>query len=209
MIGILDYGVGNVQAIARACELQSIPFKIIREPRQVADASHLILPGVGHFDRALDRFGASGLKLAVEEAVGPRRTPILGICVGFQMMAKCSEEGLQPGLGWFSTTVRKLPRETGTSVLRLPHMGWNHVSSPPEAGLFQGIKNPIFYFLHSFVHEGEMKDGLMSHSHYGQDFVVAIQHKNFFGVQFHPEKSHEVGMQLLANFYKMGCDVGV
>lgn len=203
MIGILDYGVGNVGAIHRSLEVQEIAARRVSIPEQVEEVTHLILPGVGHFGRAQERFNSSGLREAIEIAVCQDRIPILGICVGFQMMALASDESPLPGLGWLKDKVRHLFADVEDNSLPMPHMGWNTVVSPQESLLFSGIEEPSFYFLHSFAFPRDVDRGISSRSTYGVDFTVAVERDNIFGVQFHPEKSHVSGLRLLANFARI------
>lgn len=204
MIGILDYGIGNVGAIQQSLEVQEIPSRRVSLPDHIQEVTHLILPGVGHFGRAQEEFNSSGLREAVENAVCHDRVPILGICVGFQMMAIASDESPIPGLGWLKDNVRHLLADSGDVSLPMPHMGWNTVLSAEESTLFSGIEDPSFYFLHSFAFPPDVDEGISSRSTYGVDFTVAVERDNIYGVQFHPEKSHVSGLRLLANFARAG-----
>lgn len=197
MIAIIDYGLGNVLAFQNVYRRLNIPVKVARSAADLADCTRLLMPGVGAFDHAMERLDASGMRGRIEELVREKNTPVLGICVGMQMLAASSEEGKLPGLGWIGGKVRKF-RGPG---LALPHMGWNDVRPVAGPGLFAGMENDArFYFLHSYYFESADRADVMAVSDYGGEFGCAVYHRNVFGVQFHPEKSHHWGGQLLKNF---------
>jgi imidazole glycerol-phosphate synthase subunit HisH len=197
MISIIDYGLGNVLAFRNVYEQLNVPVSVARSPADLAKSTKLILPGVGAFDRAMERFEASGMRGPVEELVFQQNVPVLGICVGMQMLAASSEEGKRAGLGWVDGTVRKFRDHP----LALPHMGWNDVKPAPAARLFLGLENGArFYFLHSYYFVCLDPKDVLAVSDYGGGFSCAVNRGNIFGVQFHPEKSHQCGGQLLRNF---------
>ena len=201
MITIIDYGVGNIKAFYNIYNKLSINVKIAKKPEDLFSASKLILPGVGHFDYAMKRFSESRMLNVVDEMVMNQNIPILGICVGMQMLAKTSEEGVMPGLGWIDATVKKIDANLLTQTTRLPHMGWNDVSVKIKIPLLKNLDfNSRFYFLHSYYFEPNLASDSIALSNYGKEFTCVVNHKNIFGVQFHPEKSHHYGMQLLNNF---------
>ena len=201
MITIIDYGVGNIKAFYNIYSKLSVNVKIAQKPEDLFSATKLILPGVGHFDYAMKRFSESGMLNVVDEMVVNHNIPILGICVGMQMLAKTSEEGVMPGLGWIDATVKRIDADLLTQTTRLPHMGWNDVSVKIKNPLLKNLEfNSRFYFLHSYYFETNLASDSIAFSNYGKEFTCVVNHKNIYGVQFHPEKSHHYGVQLLNNF---------
>ena len=201
MITIVDYGVGNVQALANIYRRLDIPTVLARSASELAGASHVILPGVGAFDWAMSRLEASGMRGALDELVQAQRKPVLGICVGMQMMAKGSDEGQLPGLGWFDARVRKFDEAKIQSRTHLPHMGWNDVDPVRPTGLLHDLGTDArFYFLHSYYFAPNDPADVLATTVYGERFACAVQRGNLHGAQFHPEKSHGWGIQLLKNF---------
>lgn len=200
MIAIVDYGSGNVRAIGNIYDRLNVPYRMATAAADLDGAEKIILPGVGAFDQVANELAASGMRPALERAVLQRETPVLGICVGMQLLGLSSEEGTAPGLGWVNAKVEKFDRAT-VSDGHLPHLGWNTVEPVRADPLFAGIEDKSeFYFLHSyFVHCEESPD-ILAMTDYGVQFASAIGRKNVFGVQFHPEKSHRAGVQLLKNF---------
>ena len=197
MISIIDYGLGNVCAFRNVYERLNIAVSVARTPADLAVSTKLILPGVGSFDHAMGRFEASGMRHPVEELVLQQQMPVLGICVGMQMLAASSEEGVKKGLGWVGGTVRRFRNP----ALALPHMGWNDVNPTSGTRLFAGMENNArFYFLHSYYFNCLDSQDVIAVSNYGGEFSCAVNRGNIFGVQFHPEKSHHWGEQLLSNF---------
>jgi glutamine amidotransferase len=203
MIALVNYGLGNIQAFENIYSRLSFPVVIASTPRQLRSATHIILPGVGSFDWAMKRLNDSGLRACLDDMVLRDRVPVLGVCVGFQMMAKSSDEGVLPGLSWFDARVRRLDTSMFTQRTHLPHMGWNDVAVVPGAGLFAGIEKPRFYFLHSYHFVPSNNAQAIATATYGMDFVAAASDRNIFGTQFHPEKSHAWGIGLLRNFATM------
>jgi imidazole glycerol-phosphate synthase subunit HisH len=200
MIAIVHYGLGNVQAFANIYKRLNIPAEVAETPAAILAADRLILPGVGAFDWAMKRLDASGLRPALEEAVG-RGKPVLGICVGMQMMAERSDEGFLPGLGWIDGEVKRFDEASFTQKTRLPHMGWNDVTPRNGSELFRGLDSGArFYFLHSYYFMPRNPDHVLATTDYNGRYASAVQAGNVLGVQFHPEKSHAWGIQLLKNF---------
>lgn len=200
MIGIVDYGLGNVQAFANIYRRLGIEAKPAKTPEEVAEATKLILPGVGAFDWAMARLTQSGVRDALDKAVLARGVPVLGVCVGMQMMADRSEEGALPGLGWIGGDVVRFRMERGQQRTPLPHMGWNDVQPTGVSLLFEGLDSPRFYFLHSFHLRPNSQSDQIATTDYGLEFTSAVGRANIFGTQFHPEKSHAWGIRLLKNF---------
>ena len=199
LIAILDYGVGNVGSMANMLKKLEVSCCVTSDPGEIRRADKLILPGVGAFDYGMKKLTEKGLVPILEEEVLGRQKPILGVCLGMQMFAKSSEEGNASGLGWIDGTVARFPTDSGGS-LKVPHMGWNTVTPARPDALFQGMpEDARFYFVHSF-HLSCPDEIATGHTLYGTRFVAAVKHGNIRGVQFHPEKSHRFGMQLLANF---------
>jgi len=201
MITIIDYGVGNVLAFVNVYNRLNVPVTVAKSADDLRNASRLILPGVGSFDHAMQQLDQSGMRQLVEQLVMRDKLPVLGICVGMQMLAKSSDEGKLPGLGWIDGTVKKFDLSAMLPDTNLPHMGWNDVAPVAEGGLFKGIeKDSRFYFLHSFYFECNQQSNVLAVSDYGGNFSCAVRQDNVLGVQFHPEKSHHFGSQLLKNF---------
>jgi imidazole glycerol-phosphate synthase subunit HisH len=201
VITIVDYGLGNVQAIANIYKRLEIPAVLARSAAELAGASHVILPGVGAFDWAMARLNESGMRATLDELVLQQRKPVLGICVGMQMMARASDEGQAQGLGWFDARVRLFDDSKFFGRTHLPHMGWNDVEPVHTDGLLRDLGDGArFYFLHSYYFAPEDPADILASTVYGERFTCAARRGNVHGVQFHPEKSHTWGIQLLKNF---------
>ena len=186
MIGIIDYGSGNISAFKNIYERAGIQARIVSESKDLSSCSHLILPGVGAFDWTMKKLSKSNLISEINYQVKERKNPILGICVGM-IMAQSSDEGNAAGFGWFDTNVRKFHFD---SNLPIPHMGWNNVDIMNKNILFSDTDNSReFYFLHSYYFDLDVDEKVICKSNYSFDFACAIQHENIFGVQFHPEKA--------------------
>jgi imidazole glycerol-phosphate synthase subunit HisH len=200
VITIVDYGLGNVQAFLNVYKRLNVPASRATTVDELRGASKVILPGVGAFDHAIERLEASGMRKALDEMVLEGNVPVLGVCVGMQILARSSEEGSLPGLGWVNGRVRKFGSGAGTA-LPLPHMGWNDVQPAANHPLFRDLERDAkFYFLHSFYFECERGEDVAASSNYGLAFSSAVSAGNIHGVQFHPEKSHHFGIRLLHNF---------
>jgi glutamine amidotransferase len=195
MIAIVDYGLGNILAFATSYKRMGIDVAVAKSAADLAGATKIILPGVGSFDHAMELLNGSGMRASLDELVVAKKTPVLGICVGMQILGRSSEEGSAAGLGWIDGTVAKLGAE------RLPHMGWNDVAPRAAGGLFAGLETGArFYFLHSYYFRCANEADVLATSEYGAPFACAVRHGNVYGVQFHPEKSHRFGTRLLENF---------
>ncbi|WP_325065420.1 imidazole glycerol phosphate synthase subunit HisH [Parerythrobacter jejuensis] len=200
---MVDYGLGNVQAFLDIFKRLNIPAKNATRADELAGAERIILPGVGAFDRAMERLQESGMREALDEAVIDTKVPVLGVCVGMQMMADRSEEGECAGLGWIPGQVKRFDESSFNHRTHLPHMGWNDVTPASADGLFVDLPCPRFYFLHSYHFVPESPEDALAQSTYGIDFTCALRKGNVFGTQFHPEKSHHWGVSLLANFARI------
>lgn len=198
MITIVDYGMGNLGSVLNMFKRIDVPAIVSEDLDEIAQATKLLLPGVGAFDAAMMRINNTELRKTLDRKALEERIPVLGICLGMHILTRSSEEGKFPGLGWVNAQVTKFPRKTDFKV---PHMGWNIVEPTCESPLIKGLpEESRFYFVHSYcVHVDNEQDSILKTT-YGVTFDAAIQHGNIFGVQFHPEKSHKFGMQLLRNF---------
>lgn len=204
MITIVDYGVGNINAFVNVYKRVNVPTKIAKTAADLEDAQKIILPGVGHFDHALSELIKSGMREKLDELVMEKEIPVIGICVGMQMMGNSSDEGKLAGLGWIDASIKKFDETKIKQVTRLPHMGWNDVNPIVSSPLFQGLeRNALFYFLHSYYFECNNPSDILATSDYGGQFACAAHHQNVYGIQFHPEKSHHYGETLLHNFAKL------
>ncbi len=200
MIGIIDYGVGNIKAFANIYKSFNISFKIVRNISELDNVSKLILPGVGSFDHAMTSLQNSGMKDKLDDLVLEKKLPIIGICVGMQMLAKSSDEGVLEGLGWINGVVKKFDKSKIKNA-PLPHMGWNTLNIEKQNKIFDNIEeDPRYYFLHSYYFECNNKEDVIATATYGERFERMVNHENIYGIQCHPEKSHHNGIQLLKNF---------
>ncbi|MFH1004448.1 MAG: imidazole glycerol phosphate synthase subunit HisH [Bacteroidota bacterium] len=199
MIVIIDYGVGNLVSIKNILKKVGINASISNEINVIKDASKLILPGVGSFNYSMQKINENGLNNILNQKVLIEKIPLLGICLGLQLMTKESEEGQLPGLGWINAkTIRFRLNDT---KLKIPNMGWNEIIIKKESKLFHDMPQPSrFYFAHSFHLECFDKQDILLTANYGYEFICGIEKDNIVGVQFHPEKSHKYGMKLLYNF---------
>jgi imidazole glycerol-phosphate synthase subunit HisH len=200
LLTIVDYGVGNLASIQNMLKKAGIEAIISGKPEDISVATKLLLPGMGHFDNCMEKFSSSGLQPLIEQKVLNEKVPVLGICVGLQMFMRSSEEGKLPGLGWINGDTIRFKTNKMPSTLKVPNMGWLEINITKTSKLTQGLEQSRFYFAHSYhVQLDEMKPQLIT-AHYGYEYTVGIEWNNIVGVQFHPEKSHRFGMQLLKNF---------
>jgi len=201
MIGIINYGMGNINAFSNIYNELKVPYKVISNKEDFKKIDKIILPGVGAFDSALTKLKESNLLEILKAEVLEKKKKILGVCVGMQLMAKTSEEGNLNGLGWIDATVNKFDKDILKNENPIPHMGWNSIQYNNENPLFKDIKtNSRFYFLHSYYFKPLHELSTIAVSNYGLQFSCAINMDNIFGVQFHPEKSHINGIKILKNF---------
>ena len=203
MITLLDYGLGNVAAFVNIYKRLNLPVAVAATADQLAGAEKIILPGVGSFDWAMTRLEESGMRACLDDLVMIKNKPVLGVCVGMQMMAKRSEEGQLPGLGWIDAEVKRFDESGFTERTHLPHMGWNDVSPRDDRCLFKGMAAPRFYFLHSYYFAPANASDVLGVTDYGGNFASAARSGNVYGTQFHPEKSHQWGIALLKNFAEL------
>jgi len=199
MITLVDYGLGNIQAFMNIYNRLNIPCTRATTAAELHAAEKIILPGVGAFDGAMQRLQASGMRETLDYLVLEKKLPVLGICVGMQIMARRSEEGVMDGLGWIPGEVKHFDADLFKTKIRLPHMGWNDVL-PEDHTLFKGWISPRFYFLHSYYFVPDNQNQVLARTEYGEQFSSAVYNEHIFGVQFHPEKSHHWGVQFLKNF---------
>lgn len=204
MIHIVNYGLGNVGAFLTLYDRLNIPARAASRSDELRDADHILLPGVGAFDHAMDLLDESGMRTVLDELVLERKVPVLGVCVGMQILTSGSDEGARGGLGWIpGRTHAFATRNEPTPDLPLPHMGWNDILPAGDLPLFAGIADPRYYFLHSFYVAPDDQAHCAATADYGFNFACAINRDNVWGVQFHPEKSHHFGTALLKNFAEL------
>ena len=203
MITIVDYGVGNVRAFGNYYRRAGFDVVAATTADELRGASKVVLPGVGSFDHAMKQLNQSGMRGVLEDLVLAKGVPVLGVCVGMQMLAAGSQEGDEPGLGWVKGWVRRLAAaaDERNEPLPLPHMGWNNVHPLSASGLFAGLGSGArFYFLHSYYLDAADSGQVAAVAAYGAEFCCAVGSGHIHGVQFHPEKSHRWGAALLSNF---------
>ncbi len=199
MIGIVDYNMGNLRSVQKAFDRIGAPAKIAANIDAVAACRKLVLPGVGNFSKAVNILKSNGLFDELNRAVKIRKVPILGICLGMQLMADFSEEGGVNGFGWIKAQVSRF--SFSQKNLRVPHMGWNRLLIQNDNTLFKGIDpDNFYYFVHSYYIKCANQGDVLSETDYGNTFVSAFRHENIYGCQFHPEKSHDAGLKILKNF---------
>ena len=201
MIAIVHYGIGNLDSVARAFRKCDAEVTLADTPEALAKADHIVLPGVGSFAKAMDFLNDSGLLPVLEQKVHEDHTPILGICLGFQMFTKYSEEGNVAGLGWIDGETKRFRFDELDPAPKMPHLGWNDVQRHKDGPLFANVPQAAcFYFAHSYCVSCTDTSVILGTTSYGYEYVSAVQRDNIFGTQFHPEKSHAAGLQLIRNF---------
>ena len=205
MITIIDYEMGNLNSIQNMFTYIGVESKIESDVDKIKNASKILLPGVGSFDTAMKKINENGLKEVLNEKALKEQVPVLGICLGMQLLTNSSEEGILDGLGWVDAKTMSF-KSVIDKKYRIPHMGWNIVSESNESKLTDGFKDfdeTRFYFVHSYFVKVENEKNSILKTDYGLKFDSAIQKDNIFGAQFHPEKSHKFGMNIFKNFAKI------
>lgn len=204
MISILKYGSGNINAIKNIYERLNISWEFAETAEQIMKAEKMILPGVGAFDETIGLLRNAAWFELLEKKVLEDKVPILGICVGMQILGNTSEEGYDKGLGWIPGEVKLFDKRTILNKPKLPHLGWNSIKIEKGVALLNNISEEIgFYFVHSYYFSCTNSDNVIATTEYGGRFHSAINKENIYGVQFHPEKSHDNGIQLLKNFAEL------
>jgi glutamine amidotransferase len=204
MIAVVDYGLGNVRAFLNVYRRLNVEATPAAAPADLVSATKIILPGVGAFNHAMKQLDDSGMRPTLDELVLERNVPVLGVCVGMQMLARSSDEGQRPGLGWIPGEVKRFDATPRSAQVRTPHMGWNDVHPTSGNRLFASLESDArFYFLHSYYFQCDRPDDAIAVSEYGSTFSSAVGAGNIYGVQFHPEKSHHYGARLLQNFAEL------
>lgn len=201
MIVVVDYGVGNIASVLNMLKRVGAKAMSSNRPEDIQAAEKLILPGVGAFDAGMEILRASGLVEVLNEQVLQVRKPVMGVCLGSQMLGNGSEEGRKPGLGWIDMDIVRFEKRDGRKV---PHMGWNEVIPTQQHPMLTGIdQQSRFYFVHSYYMLPRDPGNTLLIANYDQQFTAAVVKDNIFGFQFHPEKSHKFGMQLFKNFVEL------
>ncbi|HEU4495827.1 MAG TPA: imidazole glycerol phosphate synthase subunit HisH [Flavobacterium sp.] len=204
MVTLIDYGVGNLNAFINVYKRLNIEIKIAKTVEDLDNVKKILLPGVGSFDNAMRCLNGSGMRERLDQLVVVEKVPVMGVCVGMQMMAYRSEEGTQEGLKWVDANVVKFDSAKIKHKTKIPHMGWNSVIITKPISLFSDLgAEPLFYFLHSYYFKCKDTENSVAVSEYGGQFSSAINCDNIYGIQFHPEKSHRHGEILLNNFAEL------
>ena len=201
MVVIVDYGLGNLLSILNMLKELGVKAIISSKQEEINDSTKLILPGVGSFDYGMNKINEIGLKNILDKKVLIDRVPVLGICLGAQIMTARSEEGKMEGLGWFSAETVKFKFSGNDDSLKIPHMGWRDIKVEKRSNLLLNLpEEPRFYFVHSYHFKSHQTEDVLASAEYGYKFAVALEKNNIIGVQFHPEKSHKFGKTVLNNF---------
>jgi len=204
MIVILDYGVGNVHSVANALHKIQADAVISDDPAVIRDADRLIVPGVGAFDEGMKGLRDHGVIPALERKVMAERTPVLGICLGLQLLTRRSAEGRAAGLGWLEADTVAFDGHAAGGPLKIPHMGWNNVTAAPGAAFPGGLDGRRFYFAHAYHVHCDDPAAVVARARYGLEFAAVVRSANILGTQFHPEKSLAAGLELLTAFVERG-----
>ncbi len=205
MIAVVDYGMGNLRSVVTKLERLGVEVIATSQIEPIERATKLVLPGVGFFARGMDNLRSLGLVDVLNDRVLNKRTPVLGICLGMQLLTKRSQEGDSEGLGWIDAETVKIEARDDQNTIRIPHMGWNSVKEVSESPITSDLTpHDRFYFAHSYYVRCNDSRDVIATTSYGIDFASIIQRGNVFGTQFHPEKSHRSGMTLLKNFAELG-----
>jgi glutamine amidotransferase len=201
LIVIVDYGIGNIHAVLNMLKRIGAVAEISADIKKIERADKLILPGVGSFDFGMENLQKSGLVPVLNEKVLNQKIPVLGICLGMQLMTQKSDEGVLTGLNWIEGDVKKFRFDALNYKRKIPHMGWNTVHTRKDHVIFseKNIERR-FYFVHSFYVDCFDDQDILTVTNYGVEFVSSFQKENIIGMQFHPEKSHKFGMEVMTNF---------
>jgi imidazole glycerol-phosphate synthase subunit HisH len=202
-IHIVDYGMGNIFSVQKKLLQENVTVSTSSDPQDILQADKIILLGVGHFKRAMDNLQELNLIEPLNNFALIQKKPVLGICLGMQLMASYSEEGNSSGLGWVDASVKKF-KTSDSQEFKIPHMGWNTINLTKKSDLMNNIaSNEEFYFVHSFYMQPNDPDLILNETNYIENFCSGIEQENIFGVQYHPEKSHDSGRTLLKNFISL------
>ena len=203
MIAIIDYGMGNIASILNMFKrIGNTDVMLARDHSQIEKADKILLPGVGAFDNGIKNLYKSGLVPLLNKRAIQDKIPVLGICLGMQLLTRSSEEGIESGLGWIAADTKKF-NFSDSLELKIPHMGWNYISVKKESPLINNLGKKKFYFVHSYYVKCDDQRDILATCNYGIEFTSMIQKDNIFGAQFHSEKSHKFGMELFENFSKL------
>lgn len=203
-VGIVDYGAGNIGSIHNMIKRLGGDSYLVKDPYSLIDAERLILPGVGNFDHGMKMLLESNLFDSIKEYINLKQRPLLGICLGAQLLTKRSEEGELEGFGFFDAEVLHFSKLPNVEKIRIPHMGWSHIQFDNDKKLFKNLpSSPRFYFVHSYYLHSNVDSEILCTAKYKSPFVAGLQKANVWAVQFHPEKSHKYGMQIFQNFLKL------
>lgn len=203
MVTIIDYGMGNLGSISNMFKRIGVESEVTGDKEKIAAAKKILLPGVGAFDAAMERINQDGYREILDRKALQEKIPVLGICLGMQLLTNSSEEGKLPGLGWIPSKTMRFIFEKD-SKLKVPHMGWNRVYEKNQSFLIKDLPpEPRFYFVHSYYVLAENSNHILTTTIHGVEFNSIIQKENIYGAQFHPEKSHRFGMKLLENFARL------
>ena len=201
MIKIVDYGLGNILAFYNLYKSMNIDIEVAKTSDKLKSADKIILPGVGSFDHAMSKLNQSGMREVLDELVLEKKVPVLGICVGMQIMLRKSEEGVENGLGWIQSDVIKFDQNFNGVENKTPHMGWNSIDPKSDSPLLKNLTSQSkFYFLHSYFCDIKKSEHILASTNYQKEFTSILQFNNIYGIQCHPEKSHTSGINLLTNF---------
>ncbi len=204
-VTIVDCGIGNIKSVQRMFQAVDADAVVVSDPSSIGECKRLVLPGVGAFDAGMNALAEGGWIAPLNEAALERRVPTLGICLGMQLLCRRSEEGVRPGLGWIATDVVKMDLG-GTAGLKLPHMGWSVVRAVRPNPLIPSDEDEQrFYHVHKYRAVCDRAEDVLATAAYGTEFTTAVNDRNIYGVQFHPEKSHRFGMALMRRFLAISC----
>jgi len=202
-VAIINYNMGNIQSVVKKIQMLGFNYIVTNDYKDIQNADKLILPGVGHFGMAMDQLKKMDLIHSLHEAILEDKKPVLGICLGMQLMADFSQEGQSEGLGWITGKVERFQIKDKKKY-KVPHIGWNQIDVQKSSELMNQIgPNSEFYFVHAYHYVCENQNDVLSFTNYENKIVSAIEKSNIFGVQYHPEKSHAEGMQLFKNFLEL------